>query len=218
MSDQKQKINLTDLKKDLVEDLDQFLLDNDFTTETVKEEKKRALAELDKLIKQDLSYSQILHTIKSDLKTKVEDKIEKKETQQFTHRLEFKNGYRESTHVLDLKKTLEERAKPRTKNNFTKYKDSFESWSTRLKNKQIDQSDQNDLNFWQYPKLNFNLAFSKALIFALILAVILFPIRAVVLFGQINEDKGKILDFGQEGLLSLKSGVISALGKFLQKS
>src|SRR3989339_544716 len=214
MSDQKQKINLTDLKKDLVEDLDQFLLGNDFSTEVVKEEKKKALAELDKLIKQDLSYSQILHTIKNDLKTKVEEKIEAKETSPTIHRLEFKNDYRGSTHVLDLKKALEEKTKPPKKSRFTKYKNSFENWSRELKNRQVDrvveEVTEKEQNFRPAPKLNFNLALGKAMIFALILAVILFPIRAVVLFGQINADKGKIFDFGQEGLLSLKSGVISA--------
>ena len=172
MSDQKQKINLTDLKKDLVEDLDQFLLGNDFSTEVVREEKKKALAELDKLIKQDLSYSQILHTIKSDLKTKVEEKKEAKEIHSTTHRLEFKNDYRGSTYVLDLKKAWEEKAKPPKKSRFTKYKNSFDNWSRELKNRQTDRVieavEEKEENFRPAPKLNFNLAFGKAMIFALV--------------------------------------------------
>ena len=59
-------IDYLSLKKDLLSDLDQFLVDEGANGVLKTEKKQAALAELDKLIREDLSYSQILHKIKSD--------------------------------------------------------------------------------------------------------------------------------------------------------
>ncbi len=45
---QNTKSDILEIKKDLVDDLDQFLFDNDIDSANVKEEKQRALNELDK--------------------------------------------------------------------------------------------------------------------------------------------------------------------------
>ncbi|MBT4516809.1 MAG: DUF4012 domain-containing protein [Candidatus Komeilibacteria bacterium] len=192
---QNKKSDVFELKKDLVEDLDQFLLDADFGVASVKEEKQKALQELDKLIKQDLSYSQILNSIKKEVKAEI--KIEETEKVQNLEDLATN-----SAHVIDLRKSkVEPSVKP--KFDFAKYKDSFIK-SYGKSTKKIN---------WQLPKIkntSFSVALNKSLLFALIVAVILLPIRGMVMFGQIKNDKGKILNFSQEGLISLQSGVISA--------
>ena len=190
---QNKKSDVFELKKDLVEDLDQFLLDADFGVASVKEEKQKALQELDKLIKQDLSYSQILNSIKKEVKAEI--KIEETEKVQNLEDLATN-----SAHVIDLRKSkVEPSVKP--KFDFAKYKDSFIK-SYGKSTKKIN---------WQLPKIkntSFSVALNKSLLFALIVAVILLPIRGMVMFGQIKNDKGKILNFSQEGLISLQSGVI----------
>lgn len=217
------QLSIAELKKDLIDDLDQFLLDNDIDVDKAKEEKSKALAELDKLIKQDLSYSQILTTIKKEVKTKqevqaetVEEKIDLP-TQVIEN---SKDSLERSIHILDLRKSKEPvKAKTKkinfTKINLSKYKDSLNTLSAKAKKLKIKKEPKFKKYTWQIPNLklpnlNMNKAFSKSLGFALIVTIILLPIRAMVMFGQINEDKSRILDFGQEGLISLQSGVISA--------
>lgn len=186
--------NISIIKKDLVEDLDQFLFDNDNDLEEsfIVKEKQKALAELDKLIKQDLSYSQILYNLKKGVRENI------KEASTET------NNFIRSAHVLDLRKSLvREKEKNKRAINFSVYKKPFAKIKVFSAGRKIEPK-------IKISRINFNFAFSKAIVFALILAIILFPIRALVVFDKISEDKGKILNFGQEGLISLKSGVISA--------
>jgi len=203
-----QKPSIAELKKDLVENLDQFLFDSEIGTEVIKEEKQKALSELDKLIKQDLSYSQILTTIKKEVKNNIEEiaveskVIEKPET-----------VLRKSAHIVDLRQSTDAREKKEKKSkriNFSKYKDSVENLSNKIR--KIKSSPADTLNQTTKPKTRLKLgtAFSKSLVFALVVAIMLLPIRGIIIFGQINEAKDKIIDFGQEGLISLQSGVISA--------
>lgn len=196
---QNKKNNLAELKRDLVDDLDQFLLDNDLDKKLVPDEKKKALAELDKLIKQDLSYSQILSTIKRDIKIKAEEKEQNKNDDDFSGKTGQgqDDNFKRSHHILNLKDLSKEDIHDK-KNFYYKLKLALGNFGDKFN------------AFWHLPKLNLNMAFSKSLIFALILAIILLPIRAVVVFDQINKDKTDILGFGQNGLVDLKSGVISA--------
>mgnify|MGYP000218156037 CR=1 FL=1 len=116
---QNKKSDVFELKKDLVEDLDQFLLDADFGVASVKEEKQKALQELDKLIKQDLSYSQILNSIKKEVKAEI--KIEETEKVQNLEDLATN-----SAHVIDLRKSkVEPSVKP--KFDFAKYSEHWNS-------------------------------------------------------------------------------------------
>lgn len=224
------KFNISELKKDLIDDLDQFLLGNDIDVELVQEEKQKALAELDKLIKQDLSYSQILTTIKKEVKKEVKIDIEEIEPQLQAIKIEIEaptqnvanssDFLEQSVHLLDLRKSAEPVKKQLKKINFnkinlSKYKNSLTDFSAKVNKVKIKEVKPKK-NYilpklkLEMPHLNMNMALSKSLVFALIVTIILLPIRAMVMFGQINEDKGKILDFGQEGLISLQSGVISA--------
>ena len=224
------QLNISELKKDLIDDLDQFLLGNDIDVELVQEEKQKALAELDKLIKQDLSYSQILTTIKKEVKKEVKIDIEEIEPQLQAIQIEIEaptqsvdnsSDYLEqSVHLLDLRKSPEPVKKQPKKLNFTKinlskYKNPLSNFSAKVNKEKIKEVKPKKNYILpkpsiKMPHLNMNMALSKSLVFALIVTIILLPIRAMVMFGQINEDKGKILDFGQEGLISLQSGVISA--------
>lgn len=196
---QTSKFNISDLKKDLADDLDQFLFDNekDLDDNFIAKEKQKALAELDRLIKQDLSYSQILSSLKREVTEKIREANSVEDS-----------DLKRSAHVLDLRKPrIENNISQKKSFNFSLYQNSFSQLAAKAQTKH--NSHKIEYNY-RRPQFNFRFAFSKSIIFALILAIILLPIRAIVVFDQINDDKGKILDFGQEGLLSLKSGVISA--------
>src|SRR3989339_509389 len=93
------KIDQASLKRDLLNDLDQFLVDENVDFSLRTEEKQKALAELDKLIRQDLSYSQILHTIKKD----TQENIQKQEI--FTEPKNQADSFsgQKSAHILNLK-------------------------------------------------------------------------------------------------------------------
>lgn len=144
------------LKQEILSELDDFLLDNGV-------QKKKALKELDRLIQQDLSYNQILSSIKKNsLKNK----------QETVHH---------SSHVLDL------RAKP-----------NVEPEPVKIvpKPKKVR-------------KIKFDFG-GRLFVFAIIAAVILLPIRGLVLVGQIQDDKDRLLNFGRAGLIDLQSGVKAA--------
>jgi hypothetical protein len=204
-----QNPEIADYKKDLVEDLDQFLFDYDLDLEEIKKEKKKALDELDKLIKQDLSYSQILTSIKKEVQPKIEVEEELEiETEEMVIPI---NG---SSHVIDLRKQ-EAPVKEKKKINFSKYKDFLKNITPQVKLPKITKSTKktNKKSWSGFDKINkpkISLALNKALVFGLVVAVILLPIRAIVIFGQISDDKGRILNLGQKGLIDLQSGVISA--------
>ncbi|MFA6307684.1 MAG: DUF4012 domain-containing protein [Patescibacteria group bacterium] len=197
------KNSIADLKKDLIEDLDQFLFDNNIVVDSFQEEKKRALAELDKLIKQDLSYSQILTTVKKEVKNNIEKVASSQSSKVITQR---------SAHILDLRQINEAKKTENKKIDFSKYKISLAGLTTRVKKIKPLVSVEAEINnvYKIKTKLNITKALTKSLVFALVITIILLPIRAMVVFDKINDDKVKILDFGQEGLLNLQSGVISA--------
>jgi hypothetical protein len=97
----KQDLNIYDLKKELVSDLDQFLLeekDEDRLNEAqFAMARQKALAELDKLIKQDLNQQQLLSSIQ-DLKKKT---VKSAPT---TEIITNDQVLKKSSHVLDLRK------------------------------------------------------------------------------------------------------------------
>jgi hypothetical protein len=196
----KKKINLTELKKDLIDDLDQFLLEAKTDNFQVK---KAALNELDKLIKQDLSYNQVLSSIKTTAKEEI--------IEQANH----------SEHVLDLRQVS--RPAKKEKKIFTRFEKPKTFWQRLEENKKQKQDSQDveyyypdskskkNIHFsinWQNLKLN-NVA-SRLMTFALVIAIILLPIRGLVFFNDIQEDKDKIWNFGQQGLIDLQAGVLSA--------
>ena len=190
------KKNVQALKKELIDNLDQFLFDNGEIDEDIAEqEKKKALAELDKLIKQDLSEAKIMSSMKQieeDIKDSVGDN----------------NKAGQSAHVLDLRKVEEPQ--------IAKDKKWFKLSSIRQKKVKpveeelhIPKKEKKDFNF-VWPSLALTGALSKVIVFALVLAIVLLPIRGLELFGKISDDKDLIIDYGKQGLVSLQTGVISA--------
>jgi len=267
------KIDLKELKKDLIDDLDQFLLDNNEAPLQIKKERAVALSELDKLIRQDLSYHKILSSIKKEVVKermvekeppvqKVESKIKENIQKKTVAKPSTKNKQvirtgivkeidkahiNTSSHVLDLSKTKRNYVDTKGKTSRFKLglKEKFsrvgkKSQASQLANQAIVPASirheeslaeepksseelhipKNEKTFFhlniklpkqfKFPQLGLAPAANKALVFALILAVILAPIRGLVLFGKIQEDKDKIWDFGKSGLINLQAGVISA--------
>jgi len=220
------KMNIGQLKKDLVEDLDQFLLAEEdiLNAQKAKEEKKKALAKLDQLIKQELSYNQILKQAKENIREKaqLEDTVEEiKDNHPNTS-----SGVSRSSHVLDLRPSN----KIEKKATFDKYKSGWQKTKEKLaakrqakkekkqtKNTEYHLPKSSGFNWKKYFYIDINLdpwkfkyIGSKIFVFVLVLAVILLPIRALVFFGQLQEDKDKLLQFGKQGLVDLQAGVISA--------
>jgi len=196
----KKKINTAELKKDLINDLDQFLFEARTDNTQVK---KAALNELDKLIKQDLSYSQVLSSIKATVKEEV--------IEQGKH----------SEHLLDLRQVS--RPVKKEKKILTKFEKPVSFWQILANNKKGKKEDQ-DIEYY-YPdsktkekisfsinwkRLKLNHVASRLVAFALVIAIILLPIRGLVFIQNINTDKDKIWQFGQQGLIDLQAGVLSA--------
>lgn len=191
---QTKKTSLTEIKKDLIDDLDQFLLDSKNDNFEIK---KAALSELDRLIKQDLSYNQVLSSIKTTVKEEI--------IEQAKH----------SEHVLDLRQVS--RPAKKKKKIFTNFEKPKSFWQKRTKDAEDfeyyypDSKSKKSIHFsinWQALKLN-NIS-SRLVAFALVIAIILLPIRALVFFNDVQEDKDKIWHFGQQGLVDLQAGVLSA--------
>ncbi|MBT6690756.1 DUF4012 domain-containing protein [Candidatus Parcubacteria bacterium] len=261
------KSNLKELKKDLIDDLDQFLLDSEESPVERQKEKVKALGELDKLIRQDLSYNKILTSIKKEvvkekvatpakLVAKTKPTLKSKTVIKKTVKLKKKHVVKKalakeisdkeifkSSHVLDLSKVKRTYAQQPSKTSRFKLglKNRLSQVQVKKQPTKISQpanqpivpavikheeviDSEEKLYFPKHtPRLNISLpkgfkwqplglvpAANKALVFGLILAVILLPIRGLVLFGKIQDDKDKVWNFGQSGLINLQAGVISA--------
>ncbi|MCD4760623.1 DUF4012 domain-containing protein [bacterium] len=216
-SPRKKKINLEELKKDLVDDFEQFLFEENINDEVSQQQKKKALDELDKLIKQDLSYTQILSTVKKETKNDIAG-VEETQPKQFF--VEETDSISSSEHVLDLRNSEGpvEKRKEKGTSKFERYKSPWTKVSQKLSQVNLQQpklSYPNKINnlfdfSFQLPGLGLKGIGSRIAVFALIMTIILLPIRGLVLYGQVQDDKDKILGLGQQGLISLQSGVISA--------
>jgi hypothetical protein len=198
----KEKINTAELKRDLINDLDQFLFEEKTDNIQVK---KAALSELDKLIKQDLSYNQVLSSIKSVAK------------------IEAVEQAKQSEHILDLRQVS--RPSKKQKKIFTSLEKPKTFWQKLADNKKQKNQDKNQDIEYYYPeskakanisfsinwqRLKLNHVASRLISFALVIAIILLPIRGLVFLKNINTDKDKIWHFGQQGLIDLQAGVLSA--------
>ena len=168
------------IDKDFLEDIDQFLLDN-------KEDdlvKKEALNKLDNLIRSDISNASLLNLVKK-AKEKVNEELD---TEYIKH----------SDNILDLRNPIKEiKKKKRIKLKFKKPSINLPKWEIKKVR-------------FNTPEFKFRGVYTKVTIFALILFVILLPIRGFILLGKIQNDKPGILNLGKEGLIGLKSGIISA--------
>ena len=104
------KLNIKEIKKDLVDDLDQFLFAEEdvLDAQKAREEKEKALAKLDKLIKQELSYDHILDKAKKDIIAVAQEEIkvpEKQPEPQAVYIESVNEVTSRSSHVLDLRQT-----------------------------------------------------------------------------------------------------------------
>jgi hypothetical protein len=205
------KIDFQTVKRDLVEDLDQFLLEENLTPPQRQIEKQKALEELDKLIQQDLSYHQILSSVKKEIK----DKKPPQGPLAPTSSLEFsRQPIQPSSHVLDLRKNKSEPTLPRP----AKDKKSFWGSKPKIEPKKTAQfhipADKKKFTLvWptlRWPSLGLAGQGGKILVFALILTIVLLPLRGLWFFGQLQIDNDKIIGFGKVGLLNLRAGIISA--------
>lgn len=215
------KIDYASLKRDLLSDLDQFLIDEDISGVSKIEEKQKALAELDKLIRQDLSYSQIISTIVKDSKNNIkkesapeaviveEAKIAEPEQSEKT----IFSSASKSPHLIDLRNVP--KVEKKSSIDLDKYKKDWSKFKTKiavspkLKKTPKVRSTNFHLNI-KLPQVAWGSAFSRSMLFALLAFMILLPIRGLVLVNQFQDDKAKLLGFGKEGFLNLQSGVISA--------
>lgn len=204
------KIDTAKLKQELTADLDEFLLEEgDLTTR--KSGREKALAELDKLIRQDLPYAEILSTIKQETKTS-QPAVRAKTTNH--------SDPQHSSYVLDLKdRPRVEKSKP-DKNSpvwWSKIKPTRKSTPPQSMSKAaIDEFSTPDLpaikRHFVWPEWSSRTLVSRLLVFIVILFLVLLPIRGLSLFGKFLGDKDKILGLGKNGLLDLQAGVISASG------
>ena len=227
MSKKKDTQNIYEIKEELLDDLDDFLIDENFSANQISDKKKKALEELDKLIKQDLSYPQILSALKKDTKNDNLIVEENNEATEIKTTQSEKLSNSPSSHVLDLRDSKEPALAK--KSVFKKYKESWnnirqetsvvnKTSKTKEKIKAVKQEEkpkkkQHKANYnFSLPlsHIGFSAMASRLAIFMLVLALILMPIRALIFYGQIKDDKAKIIDFGQQGLISLQSGVILA--------
>ncbi|PLX26109.1 hypothetical protein C0580_00490, partial [Candidatus Parcubacteria bacterium] len=221
------KVDIKEIKKDLVEDLDQFLLAEEdiLDAKKAKEEKKRALDKLDKLIKEELTYNQILKQAKKDIidKAQEESDLDNNEYQDVVNYVKQDNIVR-SGHVLDLRQQKEIEATKIKKAKLERYqskwqrlKEKFTRKSEKTKKVEFHKPKTSGINLKRYFYININLqplklkyVASKVLVFTLVLAVIVLPIRGLVLFGKLQDDKNKLFELGKQGVINLQAGVISA--------
>ncbi|MBU1203106.1 DUF4012 domain-containing protein [Patescibacteria group bacterium] len=201
--------NIYELKQELLEELDDFLVDENLVGLVKTEKKKKALEELDKLIKQDLSYPQILSALKKDVKEEIV-------TEPKANNSSIASP---SNHVLDLRSN---KNSPKSKESvFKKYQGSWQRTVEKINNPKLkkaktqqivpkEPTNKTSKIAFYVPAIGLSALASRLAVFVLVLAVILMPIRALVFYGQIKDDKAKIIDLGQRGMLSLESGVILA--------
>ncbi|MFA5126472.1 MAG: DUF4012 domain-containing protein [Patescibacteria group bacterium] len=212
--------NLQALKQEFIAELDEFLLEEKTGEKISQPEfdlaRRQALAELDRLIKQDLPYAELASGI-DKIKRETTEKREKPTNDISAN---FAGG-QQSAHLIDLRPGQQKPAivkKP---------------WSIKLNRpakqpkKQKGQAsvDKLVLHFpsnigeqaavSKRPKIDWSAfglshVFSQAAVVGLVTALILLPLRGLVWLGQVQKDKDKLLAFGQQGIFSFQAGLLSA--------
>jgi len=222
-----EKIDKTKLKQELIADLDEFLLE-EVDLEGRPSGRAKALAELDKLIRQDLPYGQILSTIKQETKQTVLEKPEETDAQSASGD-KFGASRSDSIHsdyILNLRaqaKTAPVKPKIVEKNAWQRFKEKVKKDKVKENqtSKETDKAQTAEFYIPEmppasrqfiWPESNTRILVARLSVFIIILFLVLLPIRGLSLFGKFLGDKDKILGLGQNGLLDLQAGVISASG------
>ncbi len=239
------------VKQDILSELDSFLLE-DAKNEKVhlaEIDKVRILAlkELDRLIKQDLSYGEILSRLKSRAEVKPAIQAEP-----------INSDFYSSIHVVDLRQEYEAK-KNKKVSFFNKFfikndkqlhqpeqlefeaeletvvsaveptmpepqpveivESSMDSNLTEIiEERQSDETNINSSAGEVQFKTNFKLVFKKTALMAIVTLFVLLPVQGFILAGKMQRDKDKLLSYGQNGLLAFKSGIIKASSNNYQEA
>ena len=221
--------NILEIKTSLLSDLDQFLIDENIDHGQRQEQKQKALAELDKLIRQELPYNSILSSIKKDSQKDIQEKSAPLSAKTSKERGDDDFPPLRSSHVLDLRPLTSGGKKPKAnlEEGYRNFKEKIRA-SLKKANSEKNKTSAKTSSVLP-PKIktrqNFSLkintpaifntldwrsAFSKGISFALIVLLLLAPIRALVFLNNFQADKLKLFDFGWQGILDFQSGAISA--------
>ncbi len=224
------------IKQEILAELDSFLLENNHSNaqpeSSIDLARVKALRELDRLIKQDLSASEILTRLKSRSLNTRGDSVDS-----------AVSDFYSSVHVVDLRHDYPESLPKKNKlfgQFFHKSKDTVEQTSVQelsgdsealnlsepeqsapseLAPEPVEQVEQENQveeiepkNADEQKEINndYRLVFKKTAVIALITTFVLLPIQGIIFFGQLQADKDKLLDYGQSGFLSFRSGIIKA--------
>lgn len=193
--DQQQSPNfssLKEIKQSFLTDLDDFLVDQGASWE----KRQKALQKLDKLIQQDLGQASYFLTKQ---KSEFKQNLEPQAVPQIVKRGQ------PAHHILDLKHpqvlVVEKKARfhfhRSDKFDFTKSEDSFS---------------------WTDVKAPLFKIFRQLSVFVFIILLVLLPVKALVFWQNILQDKTKIWQLGKNGLFNLQSGLLSASTNDLQTS
>jgi hypothetical protein len=196
-SSKKSTMDLKNLKKNLVAELDDFLLDQDATVQ----QRKDALSKLDLLIKQDLSEATFLiDQYKAQHKTSDKKEAQCSQVKQLNADQAIRSG-----NILDLREIKKEEKQHK------KYISS--GWYKKIKLPKI-KFHKIKLNTPEFhlPRFNFGIKHLslRLTMFAILVGITLLPIRGLMIFGQFQLDKDVIFNLGKSGIANLQSGVISA--------
>jgi len=239
------------IKQDILSELDSFLLDdttgNEKVVADIEKARLSALRELDRLIKQDLSYGEILSRLKSRKQIKPVSRVEP-----------VNSDFYSSIHVVDLRQEYEAK-KSQKIGLFSKFFVKNEKQINKLDQlesepeveivdnaseptisesqpKEISESniDSNltesieerqlveqifaDSTQGVQFKPNFSLVFKKTALLALITLFVLLPVQGFILAGKWQQDKNKLLNYGQSGFLAFQSGIIKASSNSYQEA
>lgn len=182
--------NLAKIKESFLTDLDDFLVDQGASWE----KRQKALEKLDRLIQADLGQaSYFLTKQKSEFKAE----IEPRPIPQIVKKIQAAH------HVLDLKHPPLKVVK---KKKFV--------W----RNKEIFDRAEDDGFSWADVKTPLFKISKQLVVFVFIILLVLLPVKALVFWQNILQDKAEIWKLGKNGLFNLQSGVLSASVNDLQTS
>ncbi len=217
------KQKLFEIRKQLVDNLDDFLLD-DNQEKSPGIDRRAALAALDRLIKQDLVSDNAILKFKEN-KAEQEALVQRAAEDarvRSTITKVSRDKIQVSSNILNLREIIASKEAEKAK---TKYLENWQLWQEKASNQwqklfQKTEAEENieyyrpikQTKTWQLPtwRWSFNGIGRQLIAFALIIFVLLLPIRGLVLFGKLSKDKDRIWQLGQTGLFNLQSGAISA--------
>ena len=225
------------IKQELLSELDNFLLNqsNISNQDDRLLARQKALQELDRSIKQDLSLNEIANIIKRDISTTAN--TEKP----------VNNAFYSSIHVVDLRPNFEPKlakkglfAKLAHKNikNQASHNDQQENTTIIQPPETVVDADVSLDNITVVtqpavettPKpdhlevrdikssINYRLILKKTVLVALSTWLALLPVQGFVFVSQMQKDKDRLLNYSNNGFISLKSGIIKASGNSYQEA